>query len=97
MLDAVTMTRVGRSGSSYRYKVTGVELRVDVAQGTFALKASGVPPLSQLAGPSAVPGNDAKAKVGGMDVLFELTIPRVYAVSYRIPIVRLPGGKVFSR
>lgn len=95
-LDAVTMTRVGRT-SAYRYTATGVDLRLDLAKATFSLKASSAP-LPDLV--SAVPGsasNGPDRTVGGMQLDFTLSIPRVYEVSYPIAVVRLPGGKVFTR
>ncbi len=105
VLDSVNMARRGKSGSRYRYKsprgeTPRVTLDLDAEKGSFAVKASGVPPLSQLtdADFSGAPGpNDASAATGGLDLPFALSIERVYEDAFDVPVVRARGGKAFTR
>lgn len=104
-LDGISLQKIGKSGSRYRFRSGPgdpfkADFRVDAGKGTFTLKASGVPPLSQLvdadfSGTHAT--NDSRQDVGGMVAPFTLTVNRVYDISFDVPMVRKAGGKTFSR
>lgn len=96
VLDNVSMERVGRT-SAYRHAASGVDLRLDLAKATFTLKASSAPLTDLVAPVQGSATNGPERTVGGMHLDFTLSIPRVYEVSYPIAVVRLPGGKVFTR
>jgi hypothetical protein len=96
-LDAVTMTRVGRTGAVYRHAAPGVDFRVDLVKSTFSLKAAGATLLELASAVAGSPTNGPEHAVGGMELDFRLFVPRVYDASFVVPMTRLRGGKVFSR
>lgn len=104
VVNGITLSRVGKKGSKYTGRATvggaTATLTIDVAKGTVSFAASNVPPLSQLtdadfSGASAT--NGSKAKVGGMTLPVSIHVDRVYEAALDVPMVRLPGGKAFTR
>ncbi|MCG3134011.1 MAG: hypothetical protein HMLKMBBP_01280 [Planctomycetes bacterium] len=103
--ERVVMSRVGKSGSRYRWKgdlpgVPAAQLDIDAVAGTFTFRAKGASPLPSLVDAdfrrdAAV--NSSRAAVGGMSVPFSLRVDRVFEDAYDIAMARRPGGKRFEK
>ncbi len=106
VLDALPLTRKGKSGSRYRYANANANagpvatFDLDAIAGTFRLRMKGVPPLAALpdadfSGASATNGPDHDVAVPALP--FELSIERVYEDAFDVPLVRKRGGTTFER
>lgn len=103
--DRIVLTRLGKSGSRYRWKgelaASGAaQLDFDAVAGTFSFRAKGVAPLPSLVDADFTRDpavNGSKLTVGGMAVPFSLRVDRVFEDAYDVALVRRPGGKRFER